>query len=64
MWRGLRPCSPDVGAFQHYPNLYAGTGHAMLGVSLGPVTGQILAELLSGERASIDIALLNPDRYG
>jgi D-amino-acid dehydrogenase len=67
VWRGLRPCSPDglpyVGPFRRYPNLYASTGHAMLGLSLGPITGQLLAEIVSGERPSIDIGLLDPNRY-
>jgi D-amino-acid dehydrogenase len=66
-WCGLRPCSPDglpyVGRFRRYANLSAATGHAMMGVSLGPVTGKLMAEILSGETASIDIAALRPDRF-
>jgi D-amino-acid dehydrogenase len=34
-----------------------------MGLSLGPVTGRLMAELLSGERPSLDIALLSPDRF-
>lgn len=68
VWSGLRPCSPDglpyVGRFGRYDNLSAATGHAMLGVSLGPITGRLLAEVLSGDRPSIDIGLLRPDRFG
>ena len=66
-WCGLRPCSPDglpyVGRTARYPNLSIATGHAMMGLSLGPITGKLMAEILSGERSSIDIELLNPDRY-
>jgi D-amino-acid dehydrogenase len=66
-WSGLRPCSPDglpyVGRFRAYDNLSTATGHAMMGLSLGPVTGQIMAGLLSGERPSLDITMLSPDRY-
>jgi D-amino-acid dehydrogenase len=66
-WSGLRPCSPDglpyVGRFRAYDNLSTATGHAMMGLSLGPVTGRIIAELLSGERPSLDIAMLSPDRF-
>ena len=36
----------------------------MLGVSLGPITGRIVGELLDGERPAIDSALLHPDRFG
>ena len=66
-WCGLRPCSPDglpyVGRTLRYPNLSVATGHAMMGLSLGPITGKLMAEILSGERPSIDIRLLDPDRY-
>ncbi|HZI84322.1 MAG TPA: FAD-dependent oxidoreductase, partial [Casimicrobiaceae bacterium] len=64
---GLRPCSPDglpyVGRFGRFANLSAATGHAMLGVSLGPITGKLIAEILSDERPSCAIAALSPDRY-
>jgi glycine/D-amino acid oxidase-like deaminating enzyme len=36
----------------------------MMGLSLGPITGKLVAEILSGEKPGIDIDLLNPDRYG
>ncbi|WP_394827151.1 NAD(P)/FAD-dependent oxidoreductase [Pendulispora albinea] len=66
-WCGLRPCSPDglpyVGRFGHYDNLSAATGHAMMGVSLGPITGKLMAEILSGEKPSLDIESLSPNRY-
>ena len=66
-WRGLRPCSPDglpyVGRARRYSNLCIATGHAMMGLSLGPITGKLVAEILSGEKPVIDIELLNPDRY-
>jgi len=66
-WCGLRPCSPDglpyVGRTRRYANLSIATGHAMMGLSLGPITGKLIAQILSGEKTSIDIQLLNPDRY-
>jgi D-amino-acid dehydrogenase len=67
-WSGLRPCSPDglpyVGRVARCSNLLVGTGHAMVGVSLGPITGRLLAEMLSGEPPSIDVRALSPDRHG
>ncbi len=36
----------------------------MLGMSLGPITGKLIAELLSGEPNSIDVKLLSPERFG
>ena len=66
-WCGLRPCSPDglpyVGRTRRYENLSIATGHAMMGLSLGPITGRLVAEILSGEQPSIDVQLLDPDRY-
>jgi D-amino-acid dehydrogenase len=66
-WRGLRPCTPDglpyVGRTRNYANLSVATGHGMLGLSLGPITGKLMARIISGEATEIDLALLNPDRY-
>ena len=65
-WRGLRPCTPDglpyVGRTARAQNLVVATGHAMMGVSLGPVTGELVAGILSGEQPR-DNNLLSPDRY-
>lgn len=66
-WRGLRPCSPDglpyLGRTAKFQNLTIATGHAMMGLSLGPITGRLVAEILSGERPSHDLTLLSPDRF-
>lgn len=66
-WSGLRPCSPDglpyVGRTTKFANLSLATGHAMMGMTLGPVTGKLLAEILSGEKPAFDLTLLSPDRY-
>jgi D-amino-acid dehydrogenase len=66
-WRGLRPCSPDgmpyLGRTAKFSNVTVATGHAMMGLSLGPITGRLVSEILSGEKPSFDLTLLNPDRY-
>jgi D-amino-acid dehydrogenase len=66
-WSGLRPCSPDglpyVGRTRAAPNLLIATGHAMMGLSLAPVTGELIAQLLDGEPPRFDLTLLEPDRY-
>ncbi len=68
LWRGLRPCSPDgvpfVGRTQKYNNFIIACGHSMQGVSLGPVTGKLVAQILAGEKPLIDIAPLAVERYG
>src|SRR5215469_2463275 len=67
-WRGLRPCSPDglpyIGRTKNFENLSLATGHAMMGLSLGPATGKLMAEILSDEKPAVDIAMLSPDRFG
>ncbi len=66
-WSGLRPCSPDgmpyLGRTRAYDNLCMATGHAMMGLSLGPISGQFIAQIISGEKPVHDITLLDPDRY-
>ena len=66
-WRGLRPCSPDgmpyVGRTAKFTNLSLATGHAMMGLSLGPITGRLAAKIISGEKPEFDLAQLSPDRY-
>lgn len=66
-WRGLRPCSPDglpyVGRTAKFLNLTLATGHAMMGLSLAPVTGKLVGEILGGDQSSHDLSLLSPDRY-
>jgi D-amino-acid dehydrogenase len=61
-WRGLRPCSPDglpyLGRTQKYNNVIVATGHAMMGVSLGPISGNLVAQLVAQENPQIDLQLL------
>jgi len=67
IWRGLRPCSPDglpyLGRPARHANLIVATGHAMIGVSLGPVTGALVAQLAVGEAPMLDLAPLRPERF-
>jgi D-amino-acid dehydrogenase len=66
-WRGLRPCSPDglpyLGRTAKYSNLIVAAGHAMMGMSLSPITGRIVSELVGGETPPFDLRLLSPDRF-
>lgn len=66
-WAGLRPCSPDglpyLGRPARYDNLVIAAGHAMLGLSLGPITGKLAAQLLGREPPDVDLRLLSPDRF-
>ena len=64
-WTGLRPCSPDglpyIGTHPKFSNVKIVTGHAMMGLSLAPVTGQYISEIIHGERKSIP--KLEPNRF-
>lgn len=67
VWHGLRPCSPDgmpyIGRSGRFRNMVVATGHAMMGLSLGPGTGKLISEILSGDSPSVDLTLFDPDRY-
>jgi D-amino-acid dehydrogenase len=66
-WSGLRPCAPDglpiVGRPRAYDNLVLATGHAMMGFTLAPVTGELVADFVAGTAPSFDLTLLDPDRF-
>jgi D-amino-acid dehydrogenase len=67
VWRGLRPCSADglplIGWAGAVHDLIVCTGHAMLGLTLAPVSARIVADLVEGtERAGL--GLLDPARFG
>lgn len=59
-WWGWRPMTPDglpfIGRLQAFDNVYLAAGHSMLGVSMAPATGKLLAELISGCAPHIDPA--------
>ncbi len=67
VWRGLRPCAPDglpiVGRAQGADGVVLATGHAMMGLTLAPVTGTLVAELLAGGPPGEDLAPLDPGRF-
>jgi D-amino-acid dehydrogenase len=63
---GLRPVTPDglpyIGRVSHWKNLSLATGHAMMGWSLGPVTGKLISEIISGRPTSLNLNPLHPER--
>ncbi len=66
-WAGLRPTTPDgmpiIGYSPNHNNLILATGHAMLGLSLGPGTGQVVAELVNGKGTAFDLSPLRLERF-
>ena len=67
-WAGLRPVSPDgvpyLGPVPGLANLLAATGHAMMGLSLGPVSGRLVADLLAGDAPFRPIGAMAVGRFG
>ncbi len=67
-WAGYRPCTPDgmpmIGEVPWAKGLVVATGHAMMGMTLGPVTGRLVAEILCDGRPSIESPMLDPARFG
>ncbi|MFT4681112.1 MAG: D-amino-acid dehydrogenase [Granulosicoccus sp.] len=67
-WAGLRPCSPDglpyIGKTCKADNLIIAAGHAMLGLSLGPVTGEFVANTVVHRLQDHKVPCqLDPDRF-
>jgi len=66
-WIGSRPCLPDmipmIGPVPRNPGLWANFGHHHLGLTLGPVTGRLLAEMLTGEPTFTSPDPYRVDRY-
>lgn len=67
IWFGFRPVSPDgmpyIGMSKKYSNLAVATGHAMIGLSLGPATGKLITEVLTGAETSVDIKPYEIERF-
>jgi D-amino-acid dehydrogenase len=66
-WSGVRPCMPDmlpvVGPAPKHTGLWMHFGHGHHGHTLGPTTGRLLAELMSGEQPFTDPSAFSPARY-
>lgn len=66
-WLGLRPMTPDgvpiIGPLSRHPNVLVATGHAMLGISLAPVTGRLIAELAIGARHPDQLVGVSTNRF-
>jgi D-amino-acid dehydrogenase len=66
-WLGRRPCLPDmlpiIGAAPRHRGLWFDFGHHHLGFTLGPVSGRLLGELMTGETPFTDPAPYRADRF-
>ena len=66
-WMGARPCLPDmlpvIGRAPRHPGLWFDFGHQHHGLTLGPATGRLLAELMTGETPFADPAPFRAERF-
>jgi D-amino-acid dehydrogenase len=66
-WMGARPCTPDmmpiIGPAPKHPNLWFAFGHAHHGLTLGALTGRLIAELITGESPVVDTRPYHADRF-
>lgn len=66
-WLGARPCTPDmkpiIGHAPKHPNLWFAFGHAHHGLTLGAVTGRLIAEMVMGETPFLDVAPFAAERF-
>ena len=66
-WAGLRPLTPDslpiVGPHPAEERLILAVGHGQLGVTLGPITGRLIADCITGTNVDAGLEPLKADRF-
>jgi D-amino-acid dehydrogenase len=66
-WCGMRPCTPDglpiIGRPPSLDNLIVATGHAQIGMTLGPITGRLVSQIAAGTEPELDVTAVAPDRF-
>ncbi|MBL3701062.1 NAD(P)/FAD-dependent oxidoreductase [Leucobacter luti] len=66
-WVGARPMTPDglplLGPVAEIPGVIVATGHNMHGLSLGPATGEVVADLVAGRTPGVNGAPLDLTRF-
>ena len=67
-WMGSRPCLPDmlpvIGPAPRHKGLWFDFGHQHHGFTLGPVSGRLIAETITGETPFTDLAPYAATRFG
>jgi D-amino-acid dehydrogenase len=67
-WLGSRPCFADsrpvIGRAPGHPGLWLAYGHAHWGLTLGPVTGRLVAEMMTGAGPFCDPKPYAAERFG
>jgi D-amino-acid dehydrogenase len=68
LWMGHRPSLPDslpvIGPARRSADIVYGFGHGHVGIAAAPMTGKVVAELISGAQPSVDVSAFRADRFG
>lgn len=66
-WMGSRPSTADglpvIGAVHQEPRLVCAFGHGHIGLSTGPLTGELVADLLANKKPALDLAGFSLQRF-
>jgi glycine oxidase len=66
-WAGLRPASDDqmpvLGESPSVPGVFYAAGHFRSGILLSALTGEVIADLVTGRKPSIDLTPFTPARF-
>jgi len=66
-WMGRRPCTSDmmpiIGPAKKHAGLWFAFGHAHHGLTLGPITGRLIAEMMTGEETVVDPRPFSVERF-
>jgi D-amino-acid dehydrogenase len=67
VWMGHRPSMPDslpvLGPSRATPDVVYAFGHGHVGMTAAPMTGRLVADLVTGRKPSIDISPFSPQRF-
>lgn len=66
-WMGFRPSMPDskpvIDRGRRFKNTFYAFGHGHVGLTLGPITGKLIADLVSNRQPSVDLKPFAVDRF-
>lgn len=66
-WMGIRPCLPDmmpvIGEMPDQKNHWCAFGHGHQGLTLGPVTADIIADAIEGKSSKLNLEPFSPNRF-
>jgi D-amino-acid dehydrogenase len=65
-WMGFRPSTPDslplIGEIDQ-SGIFTCFGHQHIGLTAGPKSGRMIADMISGRRVNYDMAAYDPNRF-